>query len=138
MLPSFSNRMMECSQWLLESDRFLAYITTLLLWEPRVTSSYVDSMFVVGVISLVKSIHYIAGLTKSSARGVRSTLQNPLGSKISLSGSPGGSLKNLEEILKIITQFQTNNCHRLQDYLVKCILISEHLLNKLLFALKCS
>ena len=71
-----------------------------------------------------------SGLTKSSALGVRNTLQNPLGSQRSLSGSPRGSLENLEEFSEIRTQFHSNINHRL----LVSELISGHLLNMLSFA----
>ena len=81
-----------------------------------------------------------AGLTKSSARGVRSTLQTPLDSQKSLGGSPGGSLENLEEFSKIRTLSHTNTRPRarlLEFLLMQLKLISEHILNQLMFALKC-
>ena len=77
--------------------------------------------------------HYsVTGLTKSSAQGVRSTLQSLLGSQKSLTGSPGDSLENLEDFLKIRTQLHRNISPRL----LVSELISEHLLNILSFALK--
>ena len=70
------------------------------------------------------------GLTKSSARGVRRTLLNPLCSKKSLTGSPGG----FHEIQKMLILFHRNISPGLLGFVMK--LISEHLVSKFSYALK--
>ena len=80
----------------------------------------------------------LSGLTKSRCPGVQSTLQTPLGSQKSLSRSPRGSLENLEKFSKIRTLFHRNISPMLLGFIFhKCKLNSEHLLNKLSFAVKC-